>query len=160
MFILLFTWTGEIMKEQLYLAGRLIKQINDELEKTANNNLRDLGLTVSQLDVLRYLYHAENGSLTMKEVEKKLHVAQSTATGIAMRLELKKLITARGDEKDRRIKVIVITPEGRSICMRAKASIQAVEKRLISSLTEEEQVRFVDMLQKVREAMILQENKQ
>lgn len=141
------------MKNQIFYAGRLIKQINDELERDANNNLREIGMTVAQLDLLRYLNREDDGSLTMKEVEKKLHVAQSTATGIAMRLELKKLITARGDESDRRIKVITITPEGRAVCMRAKASIQAVEKRMLSALTEEEQVQFVAMLQKVRDSL-------
>ena len=49
------------MNEQLFNAGRLMKQINDQLEKNANNNLREIGLTVSQLTVLRHLNHAEDG---------------------------------------------------------------------------------------------------
>ena len=134
------------MNEQLFNAGRLMKQINDQLEKNANNNLREIGLTVSQLTVLRHLNHAEDGRLTMKEVEKKLHVAQSTATGIAMRLELKGLITARGDESDHRIKVIEITEEGRSVCLKAKSFIIETETRLLNALDEEDRAHFVEML--------------
>lgn len=142
------------MNEQLFSAGRLMKQINDQLEKNANNNLREIGLTVSQLTVLRHLNHAEDGRLTMKEVEKKLHVAQSTATGIAMRLELKGLITARGDESDHRIKVIEITEEGRSVCLKAKSFIIETETRLLNALDEEDRAHFVEMLKKVRDALV------
>ena len=142
------------MNEQLFNAGRLLKQINDQLEKNANNNLREIGLTVSQLNVLRHLNHAEDGRLTMKEVEKKLHVAQSTATGIAMRLELKGLITARGDESDHRIKVIEITEEGRSVCLKAKSFIIETETKLLNALDEEDRVHFVEMLKKVRDALV------
>ncbi len=142
------------MNEQLFNAGRLMKQINDQLEKNANNNLREIGLTVSQLNVLRHLNHAEDGRLTMKEVEKKLHVAQSTATGIAMRLELKGLITARGDESDHRIKVIEITEEGRSVCLKAKSFIIETETRLLNALDEEDRAHFVEMLKKVRDALV------
>ena len=142
------------MNEQLFNAGRLLKQINDQLEKNANNNLREIGLTVSQLNVLRHLNHAEDGRLTMKEVEKKLHVAQSTATGIAMRLELKGLITARGDESDHRIKVIEITEEGRSVCLKAKSFIIETETRLLNALDEEDRAHFVEMLRKVRDALV------
>lgn len=142
------------MNEQLFNAGRLMKQINDQLEKNANNNLREIGLTVSQLTVLRHLNRAEDGRLTMKEVEKKLHVAQSTATGIAMRLELKGLITARGDESDHRIKVIEITEEGRSVCLKAKSFIIETETRLLNALDEEDRAHFVEMLKKVRDALV------
>lgn len=141
------------MDEQIFLAGRLIKHISDELERIGNNNLRNIGLTVSQLDVLRYLNKAENGRLTMKEVEKKIHVAQSTATGIAMRLELKGLVQAEGDESDRRIKVIRITPEGRKVCSDAKSYIIEVEKKMVSGLTEEETAAFVGMLRKVLDSI-------
>ena len=142
------------MNEQLFNAGRLMKQINDQLEKNANNNLREIGLTVSQLNVLRHLNHAEDGRLTMKEVERKLHVAQSTATGIAMRLELKGLITARGDESDHRIKVIEITKEGRCVCLKAKSFIIETETKLLNALDEEDRVHFVEMLKKVRDALV------
>lgn len=142
------------MDEKLLNTGRLLKQITDQLEKKANNNLREIGLTVSQLNVLRHLYHAPDGRLTMKEVEKKLHVAQSTATGIAMRLELKGLVTARGDASDHRIKVIEITEEGRSVCLKAKSFIMETETRLLGALDEEERDHFVEMLKKVRDALV------
>ena len=144
----------KIMDEQMFNVGRLLKQINDQLEKNANNNLRDIGLTVTQLTVLRHLFHAPEGRLTMKEVEKKLHVAQSTATGIAMRLELKGLVTARGDESDHRIKVIEITEEGRTVCLKAKSFIIETESRLLNALEEGDRAHFVEMLKNVRDCLV------
>ena len=138
------------MEEQVLGPGCLIKQINDEIEKRANNALRKIDLTVAQLYVLYYLSKEPEGSLTMKEVEKKLHVAQSTATGIAMRLESKGLITSGGMEMDKRVKVIMITENGHTVVEKAVRYLQQIGKDMVSVLTPEEQETFMVLLNKVR----------
>ena len=68
---------------------KLIKQINDELRKNANNAMRAQDMTVAQLDALLELDHAPGKQRSLKELEQSLHVAQSTAAGIIARLEQK-----------------------------------------------------------------------
>ena len=65
--------------------GTLLKQIHDALEKQANNSLRADGLTMAQVGVLLMLDRAEHRQMPLKELEKALHVAQSTAAGGADR---------------------------------------------------------------------------
>ena len=95
--------------------GYLLKQINDRLEKNANNILRTQDVTMSQLGALLELSRAPEGQLSLKELEKVLHVAQSTMAGIISRLERKGLVEPLADAGDRRIKLVQITgPKQRS----------------------------------------------
>ena len=67
--------------------GLLIKHIHDSLEKKANNELRDEDLTLMQVSILIELKHAVNGEMTMKEIEHRFHIAQSTTAGIVSRMK-------------------------------------------------------------------------
>ena len=58
----------------------LIKQIHTELEKNANNALRQDDLTMSQISVLIELDKAIDKQLELKRLEQLLHVAQYTAS--------------------------------------------------------------------------------
>ena len=67
--------------------GLLIKHIHDSLEKKANNELRDKDLTLMQVSILIELKHGVNGEMTMKEIEHRFHVAQSTTAGSVSRMK-------------------------------------------------------------------------
>lgn len=67
--------------------GLLIKHIHDSLEKKANNELRDKDLTLLQVSILIKLKHAVNREMTMKEIEHRFHIAQSTTAGIVSRMK-------------------------------------------------------------------------
>ena len=92
--------------------GELIKQINDELRKNANNEMRSQGLTATQANTLVELYYAPEQQLSMKDLEERLHVAQSTVVGIVSRLEQKKLVESFSHSSDKRIKLVRITQAG------------------------------------------------
>ena len=133
--------------------GMLIKQINDELLKNANNALRSQNITLAQLEVLDQLNQAPEGQYSLKELEQILHVAQSTAAGIIARLEQKGLVEGFGDAGDRRIKRVQITPAGAE-CVRTALHHRAeAEERLLSSLTETERSIFFALLKKVRDSL-------
>ena len=59
-------------------SGQLIKLLHDRLEKQANNTLRGKDLTMMQISVLMELQKAEQKQRSMKELERKFCVAQST----------------------------------------------------------------------------------
>ena len=132
-----------------YLCGALIKQIHDEIEKKANALLRQQDLTLSQMNVLMELEAIPGHQLTLKELEGLLHVAQSTAAGIVMRLEQKGFVESFTDENDRRVKKVVMTPSGMECCKRAASDVMRMESQLLSGLTEAEKGQFQDLLEKV-----------
>ena len=133
--------------------GMLIKQINDELLKNANNALRSQNITLAQLEVLNQLNQAPEGQYSLKELEQILHVAQSTAAGIISRLEQKGFVAGYGDAADRRIKRVQITPAGVE-CVRTALHHRAeAEEVLLSNLTEAERNIFYMLLKKVRDSL-------
>lgn len=133
--------------------GAIIKQIHDELEKNANNVLRPQGLTMAQVGALLVLRDAPEGQCSLKEMEQILHVAQSTAAGIMVRLEQKGLVEGFGSPEDKRIKMVRITSTGEKCCFQAEQSMEETEKRLLSGLTETERSIFNSLLVKVRDSI-------
>lgn len=131
--------------------GSLIKQIHDSLEKQANNAMRPHGLTMSQFGVLLALDSAENGSMSLKELETVLHVAQSTTAGIVARLEQKGMLYALGDPGDKRVKRVQITDMGHTCCLDAEVSMAQAEETILSGLTDAERSIFHTLLLKVRD---------
>ena len=133
--------------------GALIKQINDELEKQANNSLRSDGLTMAQVGVLLALNWIEEKQLTFKELEKTIHVAQSTTAGLISRLERKGLVECFGSAEDRRIKVVRLSEAGAQCCQMADQRMEATERELLSALTPAEREIFAMLLRKVRDSL-------
>lgn len=129
--------------------GALIKQIHDELEKRSNNSLRSAGLTMAQVGVLLELETAQDCQLSLKELEKRLHVAQSTAAGIVTRLEQKGFVESIGSPEDRRVKLVRLTAAGAHCCRLAEREMDATETELLSGLTETERAIFLTLLEKV-----------
>lgn len=133
--------------------GALIKQINSTLEKNANNTLRKQDLTFAQVSALLAIRDFPEQKISLKELEKILHVAQSTTAGIINRLEQKGLVTGFGDSCDKRIKLVQITPSGEECCRNAEQNMKEAEKNLLSGLNETERILFNNLLQKVSAAL-------
>ena len=129
--------------------GAYIKHISDVLQRNCNNALQSYGLTLSQLTVLHRLKNAGGGKMTLKELEKTLQVAQSTAAGIISRMEQKGLVESYTDPADKRIKLVRISREGHRCFDRSEIHSVKSEKNLLSALTSEEKELFISLLRKV-----------
>ena len=136
------------------VCSTLIKQIHDEMEKRANNSLRAQDLTMAQVGVLLELYQAPEKQLALKELERRMHVAQSTAAGIVVRLEQKGFVESLGSQEDRRIKQVRITHSGEGCCLVAQEQMKRAEAELLEGLTETERSIFLSLLQKVCDTLI------
>ena len=133
--------------------GFLIKQIHDRLEKQANNTLRGKDLTMMQISVLMELQEAEQKERSMKELERKFCVAQSTVAGIISRLEQKGFVEAFGDPSDKRIKLVHITPDGEACCREAAGYMAEAEQMLLHGFSEDEKAIFNQLLARAAENM-------
>ena len=135
--------------EVLEPCGLLIKRIHDTLEKIANNELRANSLTLAQLQMLITLNNSENGTSSLKELEKLLQIAQSTTVGIVKRLELKGLVEGFTDSKDKRVKLVKISAAGKEVCHNAQYNMDATEQRILHGLSKAESEQLQVLLQKV-----------
>ncbi|MGN1001318.1 MAG: MarR family winged helix-turn-helix transcriptional regulator [Oscillospiraceae bacterium] len=133
--------------------GFYIKHIHDALQRDSNNALRSQGLTIAQVTVLLHLNEAPDRALPLKELEKRLHVAQSTAAGIILRLEQKGLAEGFGSPEDKRVKMVRITRAGMDCCRESELRMREAEEGLLSGLTETERTIFNALLKKVSDNM-------
>lgn len=131
----------------------LLKQIHDIQEKNINNALRDLDLTFTQITILQTLMHSPGKQLSLKELEKILHVAQSTTARITMKMENKGLIDSIGDVSDKRIKYIHLTQSGEQYCINARQKFEEESARILSVLTETEKMVLHSLLQKIKNSL-------
>ena len=133
--------------------GSLLKQINDALERQANNSLRVDDLTMAQMGVLLALDRTDSKQMTLKELERIIRVAQSTAAGIVSRLEQKGFVECFGSAEDRRIKVVRLSESGAQRCRASEQGMAEAEGHILSSLTEAEREIFTMLLRKVRDSL-------
>ena len=134
-------------------SGQLIKLLHDRLEKQANNTLRAQDLTMMQISVLMELQKTEQKQLSMKELERKFCIAQSTVAGIISRLEQKGFVEAFGDAADKRVKLVHITPAGEACCREAAGYMEQAEQTLLRGFSEEEKTTFNLLLARAAENM-------
>lgn len=138
---------------KLNTCGVLIKQISDELEKRANNGLRKSDLTMTQMNALLILRNNNEKPMPLKDLERALHVAQSTAAGIINRLEQKKFVESFGSFEDKRIKMVKISNLGIKYCQTADERVELIEKEILSSLDDIEKQTLLELLKKVRDSL-------
>ena len=131
------------------LCAPLIRQINSNTEKHINNAMRNLDLTHAQVCMLCALMESGDGCCSMKELERRLGLAQSTTVGIVKRTEEKGLVECLPDPEDHRSKLVRITAEGRRRNRETKEDIDATEDWLLQALTAEERVQFRSLLRRV-----------
>ena len=129
----------------------LIKQINDSLERQANNILREDDLTIMQAAVLIELDQADKKTLSLKDLEHIFEVAQPTMLGIVKRLTQKNLTETLGSPEDKRIKLVRLTEQGLLKCNAGYAHMDSAEDSLLHTLSEDERKEFRRMLLKIKD---------
>lgn len=130
-----------------------IKEIFDALRDYSNTELHKYNLTVVQAIALMELYDSEDGTLTMKEMEKAFGIAQSTTVGLVSRLEKKGFVKTFTSPEDKRVKHVKITESGMAYCCKSEEYMSEGERRLLTSLSKEEQIQFCNMLKKISDTI-------
>ena len=136
------------MQERLPI-GFLFKQINNIYEKDINHQLRGLGITSSQCEVLDYLLHCDKEEVNQIDIEKALHLKNPTVTGILKRLDEKGFILIVPNGKDRRRKNVHLTEKAYDIERKMEASRRQIDRNLTIGMTKREVQALRKMLERV-----------
>ena len=118
--------------------GLKLKMIDDSIKKKANNDLLEMDLTIAQHHTLVYLVRQEDHTAELKSIEREFRVSQPTVAGIAQRLEAKGYVEALGSPRDKRVKLIRLTPQGEALCRRSWEKMKGRMDALTGGLSEEE----------------------
>jgi len=94
--------------------ARLYFEVEKTLKKCMRRDFARFGFTLPQGLVIGALL--ECGKLKLSELSQKVHLSNSTVSGIVDRLEKQKIVVRERGEKDRRVVFIKVTPEFKEIC--------------------------------------------
>lgn len=120
--------------------------IHNAFEMDFNRHLKEIDLTVSQLEVIRYLSHTRKKEVSQKDIEQELKLKNPTITGILKRLEEKGFIQIEVNKKDKRRHNIVITQKAIEHEKNARKRHEKMEVILKQGMTEEEVAELERML--------------
>lgn len=125
--------------------GYWIKTINDKLKARADRDLKSRGLTLAQSRVLTFLY-GRDGRATQKEIEEFMEVSHPTVVGIVSRMEQSGYVTTWIDPKNKRNKMVQLTPQANREGETLDATIRAQEARMLRGLTPEQVAQLEQLL--------------
>lgn len=126
----------------------LIKKLDKVFKQNFNQELERVGLTFSQMRVLRFLEGNPNTKITQKDISKGLDIQHSTTIGLLKRMQEKGLVTVVVDEDNRRCRNIFLTSKAEEISCEMERGRTIMENRVVASFTEEEKEIFYRLLNK------------
>jgi MarR family 2-MHQ and catechol resistance regulon transcriptional repressor len=125
----------------------VIARSHHALRLLAERSIANTGLCLTDFAALEALLH--KGPLTISEIQDKVMLASGSMTAAIDRLENMRLVVRKSTAKDRRARVVQLTPEGKRV---ATASFEKHAKDLeqvASILTEEDKTQLYESLKKL-----------
>ena len=129
--------------------GYLLKVIQENAERRANQMYKPVDLTSSQVRLMKYVRSREGHVATQKEIEHYFQVSHPTVVGIVQRLEHKGLIRTEMDERDKRRKLIFLTEREEELFQQMKNFHGEMEKILTAGMSGEQISQLSDLLNMV-----------
>ena len=130
---------------------KLVRGMNSILGVLLPPLQREFGLTESQLGVLETLFHL--GPLPQGQICQKILKSGSNVTTVVDNLERGGLVRRVRDEADRRVQVVHLTPDGRTLIQRAFPAHAARIAGCLSALSPDEQEELGRLCRKLGRAV-------
>ena len=124
------------MKEKIYFM--YFQQIDNALGKKFNNDMKQLNLTRSQSDIIRYLDDNSDKKIFQKDIEKALKLKNPTVTGTLNRMEEKGFVIRGIDDENKRNKIIKLTKKAHETIEEIKLRVIETEEIMSKDLNNDE----------------------
>jgi DNA-binding MarR family transcriptional regulator len=111
-----------------------IRRIFHVLTEQSRKVEHEIGLTGSQLWVVKMLY--ETANMKVSDLARRMYLHPATMVGLLDRLEVKGLVQRTRSEKDRRVVYVTITAQGRELVEKSPEVAQGLLSKGLELLTE------------------------
>lgn len=132
------------------MIGHYFKILGSDLEQIMNREMQKMDLTAAQSHIIGYLTHRPDPPCA-RDLEDFFRLNHATISGLLSRMEAKGFIEVRPDPRDRRIKRLYLLQRGVACSERTRDVIDENEQLIVRGFTPEEQVLFMDFLQRAAE---------
>ena len=133
--------------------GFLIHDVARLMRVAYDRRMKPLGLTRSQWWVINHLFF--HPGINQTNLAKLLDVGRATLGRLLDRLEAKKWIYRRPDDKDSRIKRVYLSDTVRPTLQTMRREAKRTVDGALSSLSEKEQSQLFSMLQRMKTELSL-----
>lgn len=131
--------------------GFLLKVIQENADRHANQIFKPVDLTSSQVRVLKFLRERGKEKTSQKEIEEYLQVSHPTVVGIVQRLEHKGFVRTEFDGEDKRKKYVYLTQKENELYEQMRNSHDTMENLLTKDMTAHQIEQLRELLTMVYE---------
>lgn len=125
----------------------ILNKAEKALAAQANASILKLGLCPSDFAVLEVLLH--KGPLPVNQIGQKVLLTSGSMTAAVDRLEEKNLLQRSDSKKDRRAKIVSLTPQGKRLIQTLFHEHAAHLEAATAALNEKEKTQLVALLKKL-----------
>ena len=132
----------ETNEEKDKLCFMRFKQIDNALANNFNIEMKELDLTKTQTDVIRFLNDNSDKKNTQRDIELGLKLSNPTISGILNRMEEKGFVKRVVDESNKKCKIIELTHKSHETLIQIKSKAILIETRMSEGMTMDEKILF------------------
>ncbi|MGH9713556.1 MAG: MarR family winged helix-turn-helix transcriptional regulator [Candidatus Acidiferrales bacterium] len=130
-------------------AYRVLAQATESADALVRHQTEFFGVSLSQFRVLEVLLRL--GPTTQATICEELRASHATVSATTATLVARGLVTQRKDKKDRRKKMVRLTPQGQELIKRLFPLCAKMIRAQMSALTTHEQQTLQRLCEKLRE---------
>ncbi len=133
------------------LIGLNVHIFSRKIKRTLDNVFNKYHLTSVQSAVLEYIYKrtSKGEKVYSKDIEKTFDMRRATSAGILQLLEKQGLIIRELENKDSRLKNIILTEKALEVQKEIKRAIEENERKIRKNISKEEIKQFLEILNKM-----------
>lgn len=134
--------------------GLALQRVQNTFNRNADYYARKIGLTGTQMLIIEYLASfAQNKSIYQKDIEHEFNIRKSTATNVLRLMENKGLIYKKVDQRDTRLKAILLTDKAIKLEEKITNYFISSENSYAAILGADTKEELIENLQKLNKAI-------
>ncbi|AIS08987.1 Transcriptional regulator, MarR family [Lactobacillus sp. wkB8] len=134
--------------------GLALQRVQNTFNRNADYYARKIGLTGTQMLIIEYLASfAQTKSIYQKDIEHEFNIRKSTATNVLRLMENKGLIYKKVDQRDTRLKAILLTDKAIKLEEKITNYFISSENSYAAILGADTKKELIENLQKLNKAI-------
>jgi DNA-binding MarR family transcriptional regulator len=132
--------------------GYLVKRVQAALRATMDEELRPLGLSVSQYAILEALLEEGESESSNAAIARRCFITPQSANEMIAALTESELVVRRSSTRTPRIRY-ALTKRGRTQCTKARRRVLDIEERMLAGQTAADRKRIATLLTRCARAL-------
>ncbi|MCB5943350.1 MarR family winged helix-turn-helix transcriptional regulator [Acidocella sp. KAb 2-4] len=143
-------WRADKEIPSEYRLGFLLNDVSRLRRTLIDNALKPLGITRAQWWVLMILCRNDNAPTMQSELARALGIGKVAIGGLLDRLEAIGAVVRHSTMRDRRAKLVAITPAGQALLASTKPLSVELSREMLHCLSDEEALALEELLERMR----------